>query len=264
MVYNIIILNFYIYLLIRFLKIGKWEVRSTANKSTSNKPLVKDQTGSPQFLGYLQRPLFPSINALYDDFQGRRLLVAVVSNWPFFKLSTLPDKTVVPDSGIDLQVITALSRRLNFTYRVVVPEDGRWGGPEANGNVSGMIGMVANHRAHVAIDEITITDIRETVVDFTRPYYIESSTLVSRAPTRKDSSLAIFHPFTPLSLLPMGEIAIACRCREAKYTLRMQTKGLCLCAEVVCILSAFVLATLGSNFRPESPLQCERVFQLLK
>ena len=32
-----------------------------------------------------------------------------------------------------------------------------WGGPLENGTVTGIIGMVSTHEAHLAINEITIT-----------------------------------------------------------------------------------------------------------
>ena len=44
-----------------------------------------------------------------------------------------------------------------FSYIIVTPEDENWGGPQDDGTISGMIGMVARHEAHIAIDEITIT-----------------------------------------------------------------------------------------------------------
>lgn len=42
-------------------------------------------------------------------------------------------------------------------YEVVLEEGGQWGGPQADGSVTGMIGMVARGEAHLAINEITIT-----------------------------------------------------------------------------------------------------------
>lgn len=39
----------------------------------------------------------------------------------------------------------------------MVPEDGLWGGPQPDGSVVGLIGLVARHEAHIAINEITIT-----------------------------------------------------------------------------------------------------------
>ncbi|CAL4076631.1 unnamed protein product, partial [Meganyctiphanes norvegica] len=80
----------------------------------------------------------------------------------------------------------------------------KWGGPEADGTVSGIIGMVHRHEAHVAQCEITITEQRETVVDFTTPYYQDATVLVSRAPELKSRVWAIFAAFPPLVWLLIG------------------------------------------------------------
>ncbi|XP_071524261.1 glutamate receptor ionotropic, delta-2-like [Panulirus ornatus] len=166
---------------IRFEVVGKW-----------------DDLGTSGHVGQVWRPVFPNLDDLYEDFHGRKMTVTAVNNSPFFRLTYLEDGTPHPHSGIDVNIMNVLGRHLNFTYGVVEPIDRRWGGPEADGSVSGMVGMVARHEAHIAIDEITITGIRETVVDFTTPYFLESTTIVSRAPAEKNTSLAIFYPFTPL------------------------------------------------------------------
>ncbi|XP_063590199.1 glutamate receptor ionotropic, delta-1-like [Penaeus indicus] len=143
--------------------------------------------------------IFPELSQLYADFQGRELVVSVINNWPFFGVKYLADGTPVADLGLDVSVLQALSRALNFTYRLTEPEDRQWGGPQPDGSVTGMIGQVARHEAHLAINEITITGTREVVVDFTQPYFTESTTLVSRAPAEKNRAFAIFSPFTPLT-----------------------------------------------------------------
>ncbi|KAK8380493.1 hypothetical protein O3P69_016827 [Scylla paramamosain] len=81
-------------------------------------------------------------------------------------------------------------------FQVLTPPDGQWGGPLPDGNVSGIIGQVARREAHLAICEITITGSRETVVDFTSPYYLEATTMVSPAPALRSRIFAIFSPFT--------------------------------------------------------------------
>ncbi|XP_071536863.1 glutamate receptor ionotropic, delta-2-like [Panulirus ornatus] len=144
----------------------------------------------------VQGRLIPELQQLYTDFQGRQLVVATKDNWPFFKVKTLKNGTVIPVSGIDFNVLNTLSENLNFTYQLVLPLDGKWGGPQPDNTITGLIGMVARHEAHTAICELTITDIRETVVDFTVPYYMESTTLVSPAPKEKNRSFAILSPFT--------------------------------------------------------------------
>ncbi|KAF2350703.1 Ionotropic glutamate receptor L-glutamate and glycine-binding domain, partial [Trinorchestia longiramus] len=117
-----------------------------------------------------------------QDLQGRTLQVSVVNNWPFFGVTRDEGGNLVPDSGIDVSVVRALEQAMNFSVEVVSPSDGQWGSPLSDGSVTGMIGMVARQEAHMAIDEITITVARATVVDFCSPYYFESSTVLSSAP----------------------------------------------------------------------------------
>ncbi|KAK4313217.1 hypothetical protein Pmani_015394 [Petrolisthes manimaculis] len=91
-------------------------------------------------------------------------------------------------------------------YRVQVPDDRKWGNVLEDGTVTGMVGEVFDRRAHFAIDEISITDhhlfcfdvleSRETVVDFTYPYFFDTTSLVSRAPEERNRSLAVFYPFS--------------------------------------------------------------------
>ncbi|XP_045104339.1 glutamate receptor ionotropic, kainate 3-like [Portunus trituberculatus] len=156
--------------------------------------------------------LVPDLLHLYADFGGRQLTVAANDNWPFLGLTLLEGDAAAPRSGIDINILDALGAKLNFTYQLVVPRDRAWGGPQPDGSVTGLIGMVARHEAHVAICEITITDTRETVVDFTATYWLESLTLVSRAPKEKERSMAVFWPFTtarPGSIQVWGFIAAA-------------------------------------------------------
>ncbi|KAK7023358.1 hypothetical protein SK128_005254 [Halocaridina rubra] len=145
---------------------------------------------------YLQSPIiYKTANEKYKNLNGRVLKVAAVDNWPWFGVRE-EDGEAFPDSGIDVTIINTLADTLNFTYEVVIPADGQWGGPQADGTVSGLIGMVSRHDAHLAIDEITITASRETVVDFTVPYYMETSTCISRAPKEKNRAFAVLLPFT--------------------------------------------------------------------
>lgn len=145
---------------------------------------------------FLSKPLHGELSLAYSDFGGRRLKAAVVDNEAFFEVTTTADGSIQPLSGIDFQVLNTLSQKLNFTYQLVLAEDRQWGGVQENGSVTGMIGLVARHQANLAINEITITTGREEVVDFTAPYFLESTTLISRAPEKKNQSFAVFSPFT--------------------------------------------------------------------
>ena len=39
----------------------------------------------------------------------------------------------------------------------MIPPDGKWGGLEPDGTVTGMVGVVARHEAQFAIHEISVT-----------------------------------------------------------------------------------------------------------
>ncbi|KAK4313236.1 hypothetical protein Pmani_015413 [Petrolisthes manimaculis] len=149
--------------------------------------------------GRMNRPLYPDIVNHYRNFQGRNLISSAVDNWPFFGLKYLENDTVVSDRGIDINVINTLGYYLNFTYRVEVPPDQQWGGVQKDGTVTGIIREIATRGAHLAIDELTITASRETVVDFSIPYFFDSTTLTSKAPAERSRSLAVLYPFSSLT-----------------------------------------------------------------
>ncbi|KAK4313214.1 hypothetical protein Pmani_015391 [Petrolisthes manimaculis] len=161
----------------------------------------------------LDHPHFPDLVNLYRNFQGRQLVVSALDNWPFFGLKYLDNGTVVIDSGIDISIMNTLGYYLNFTYQVQVPADHQWGAVLEDGTVTGMVGEVVARRAHFTINQLTITgnhtcsDIhariihhysRETVVDFSQPYFTDSTTITSKAPEEKNRSLAVFYPFSPI------------------------------------------------------------------
>ncbi|XP_064118946.1 glutamate receptor ionotropic, delta-2-like [Macrobrachium nipponense] len=143
-------------------------------------------------------PLTPDLFDLYGDFGGRTLKSSVVDNWPFFKITPVDESNALPDSGIDANVLNSIAAKLNFTYKLKIEPRGSWGGPQPDGTITGMIGMSARREVDFAINEITITESRETVVDFTKPYFLESTTIVTRAPAQLSKAGAIFSPFTLL------------------------------------------------------------------
>ncbi|KAK7073807.1 hypothetical protein SK128_013578 [Halocaridina rubra] len=144
----------------------------------------------------LSRPIYISNLEMYKDFGGRELTATVIDNWPFWVLEYPKKGGVIAVSGMDYHVLTTIGQKLNFTFRVELTPDGLWGGVLKDGSVTGMVGVVHRHEAHLAINEFTITDQREKAVDFTKPYFSESITLITPAPTKVLRSYAVFMSFT--------------------------------------------------------------------
>ncbi|CAL4088970.1 unnamed protein product, partial [Meganyctiphanes norvegica] len=157
---------------------GKWWLTSTGHRS------------------YLTSPILQDTNVIYRDLHGRNFKVATNDYWPYFDTELLEDGTIAPVAGIDRNIIYTLGQKLNFTVELVAPADGKWGGVEADGSISGLIGMVARHEARVALCEITVTGAREVVVDFTSPYIMDNTAMISPAPKEKNRAFAAFSPFT--------------------------------------------------------------------
>ncbi|XP_050727853.1 glutamate receptor ionotropic, delta-1-like [Eriocheir sinensis] len=133
----------------------------------------------------------------YRDMRGRQLRSCVVENSPYFRIKTSADGSLYPGEGIDVNLLNILAAKMNFTYRLVEATDGQWG-EVLPGAVTGMIGVVARREADMAVNEITITGKRETVVDFSMPYYVEGTVLMSPAPEEKNRAFAAFSPFSGL------------------------------------------------------------------
>ncbi|XP_068228659.1 glutamate receptor ionotropic, delta-1-like [Palaemon carinicauda] len=178
---------------------GNVEVLSSTIDNTGLTRFHHSNTWVKTTKGYKKKgnqPLFTDLDQEYSNFHGRTIRVSANNNPPFLFMEETNEGTLTLSSGFEGSIVRALSYALNFTYQMVSPADGKWGGPLEDGSVVGMIGDVFNRKAHFALCEITITRSREGVIDFSYPYYLESLTLVSRVPREKSKALAVFAPFT--------------------------------------------------------------------
>ncbi|CAL4079859.1 unnamed protein product, partial [Meganyctiphanes norvegica] len=149
---------------------------------------------------FLSSPLAPNLREVYKDFGGRTVINCVLDNWPFFDVDfmsdvgdTLTDRDPQPAGGIDVGVLSSMAKTLNFSYTIIIAEDGQWGGVQSDGSITGMIGRVARHEADFAINEITITGHQRSQKIFFLKYYRRSKflTLRENGPT---------HPLTSFNI----------------------------------------------------------------
>ncbi|XP_068200712.1 glutamate receptor ionotropic, delta-2-like [Palaemon carinicauda] len=143
------------------------------------------------------RHLLTSDDDVPLNMKGRVLRVAALERMPHFAVGQLnPDGSREATGGFDLMILKTLASSFNFSFKVFEPEDGSFGNPRSDGTVSGMIGMVARREASMAFGGITLTDVRDTVVDFSDPYHFAYMGIFSRAPKEKSRALAVLSPFT--------------------------------------------------------------------
>ncbi|XP_066962173.1 glutamate receptor ionotropic, kainate glr-3-like isoform X2 [Macrobrachium rosenbergii] len=130
------------------------------------------------------------------DLSGRHFKVAIKEIVLVLKVrKTLPDGSV-EITGTDASIMNDLGSALNFTYKAYIPRDNAWGDLMPDGNVTGIIGMVAKGEANLGISVMSISDTRIRVVDFTAAYHSGRYLLMSRSPKEKNKALSILSPFT--------------------------------------------------------------------
>ncbi|XP_068239629.1 glutamate receptor ionotropic, delta-2-like isoform X4 [Palaemon carinicauda] len=80
-------------------------------------------------------------------------------------------------------------------YKAFLSQDNVWGDALPDGNVTGVIGMVARREAVIGSSALSISASRLSVVDFTCPYMTGMYLLMSRSPKEKNRALAVLSPF---------------------------------------------------------------------
>ncbi|XP_064119651.1 glutamate receptor ionotropic, delta-2-like [Macrobrachium nipponense] len=158
----------------RFKKKGRWE---------STKDLKEILSSEPQETYNLS---------------GRHLKLAVKEFLLAIQLGkpSPPDGGIKTISGFDGNLINIVSSALNFSFKAYIPRDNVWGDLLPDGNVTGIIGMVARREAALGMSALSFSETRESVIDFTCPYSSGRYLLLSRSPKEKNRAVAILSPFT--------------------------------------------------------------------
>ncbi|XP_068224022.1 probable glutamate receptor [Palaemon carinicauda] len=115
-------------------------------------------------------------------------------------------------SGSMGSLLNALSQSLNFSYKIVRPEDGLWGSIGEDGSWSGMVGMVHRHEADMALGPHDITLIRTTAIDYTSPIFTDARQFVLAQNRAEVDPWGFLLPLSPMvwigALITLGVIAL--------------------------------------------------------
>ncbi|XP_064096399.1 uncharacterized protein LOC135208205 [Macrobrachium nipponense] len=144
----------------------------------------------------LKTSLYHPVERTYSNFGGRKLRISAFHNDPFWVLEKRDNQSTRMLGGIDFRIMEMLGKKFNFSFEVLPPSDYAWGVVLDDGRVTGIIGAVHRHESHLGINEITISASREKAVDFTTPYFLETTTILTAAPAKLLNPRAVFAPFT--------------------------------------------------------------------
>lgn len=94
--------------------------------------------------------------------------------------------------GYCIDLIEEIRQIVKFDYEISLSPDGNFGTMDENGNWNGIIKELMEKRADIGLTSLSVMAERETVVDFTVPYYdLVGITIMMKLP-RNPTSLFKF------------------------------------------------------------------------
>ncbi|XP_042206175.1 probable glutamate receptor, partial [Homarus americanus] len=80
-------------------------------------------------------------------------------------------------------------------YELVQPSDHIWGGPQPDGSWTGLLGMLQRKDVEFAVGPFGVTPQRETVCDFSHPFFSENNAILMIRPTLQSDMSGFLKPF---------------------------------------------------------------------
>uniref|UniRef100_A0A8C5HI26 Glutamate receptor n=1 Tax=Gouania willdenowi TaxID=441366 RepID=A0A8C5HI26_GOUWI len=94
--------------------------------------------------------------------------------------------------GFCMDLLSIISKKLGFNYRVQLVKDGSYGRQDEDGNWNGMIGEVVRGETDLAIAPLTLTAMRERAVEMTKPFMQTGISILLRKDVSEGSNLFDF------------------------------------------------------------------------
>ncbi|XP_039224810.1 glutamate receptor ionotropic, kainate 1 isoform X3 [Crotalus tigris] len=170
-------------------KIGVWNSNRGLNMTNSNK----------------DRP-----TNITDSLANRTLIVTTILEDPYvmYKKSDKPLYGNDRFEGYCLDLLKELSSILGFIYEVKLVSDGKYGAQNDKGEWNGMVKELIDHKADLAVAPLTITYVREKVIDFSKPFMTLGISILYRKPN--GTNPGVFSFLNPLSADIWMYVLLAC------------------------------------------------------
>ncbi|XP_059189835.1 glutamate receptor U1-like [Centropristis striata] len=117
-------------------------------------------------------------------------------------ITTIKEEPYTMSKGSELEgycidLISKLAEKMNFTYKLHLVKDSRYGTMDSSGNWNGMIGEVIRGEADLAVAPLTLTAVREQFVDTSAPFMHTGIGFIMRKDSAsEESSFSLLSPFS--------------------------------------------------------------------
>ncbi|GFS04375.1 glutamate receptor [Elysia marginata] len=99
--------------------------------------------------------------------------------------------------GYCVDLLQKVAEIVGFDYDIHLVYDGKYGTKQADGSWNGMIGELLSGQADLAIASLTITEVRERFVDFSKPFMDLGTSIMIKKPDKEKGGVFSFK--NPLS-----------------------------------------------------------------
>ncbi|XP_061733929.1 glutamate receptor ionotropic, kainate 1 isoform X3 [Nerophis ophidion] len=170
-------------------KIGVWNSQTGLNLTENNKDKSTNVT---------------------DSMANRTLIVTTILENPYvmYKKSDKPLYGNDRFEGYCLDLLKELSNILGFSYEVKLVSDGKYGAQNDKGEWNGMVRELIDHVADLAVAPLTITYVREKVIDFSKPFMTLGISILYHKPN--GTNPGVFSFLNPLSPDIWMYVLLAC------------------------------------------------------
>ncbi|XP_054983237.1 glutamate receptor ionotropic, kainate 1 isoform X1 [Sorex araneus] len=145
-----------------------------------------------------------------DSLANRTLIVTTILEEPYvmYRKSDKPLYGNDRFEGYCLDLLKELSSILGFLYDVKLVPDGKYGAQNDKGEWNGMVKELIDHKADLAVAPLTITYVREKVIDFSKPFMTLGISILYRKPN--GTNPGVFSFLNPLSPDIWMYVLLAC------------------------------------------------------
>ncbi|XP_072018831.1 glutamate receptor ionotropic, kainate 2-like isoform X2 [Amphiura filiformis] len=99
--------------------------------------------------------------------------------------------------GFCVDMLDMIAAEVGFNYEIHIVHDANYGTQQADGSWNGMVGELIEKKADIAVAPLTISYVREQVIDFSKPFMHLGITILYRVPEPQNPG--VFSFLNPLS-----------------------------------------------------------------
>uniref|UniRef100_A0AAQ5ZVC0 Glutamate receptor n=1 Tax=Amphiprion ocellaris TaxID=80972 RepID=A0AAQ5ZVC0_AMPOC len=144
--------------------------------------------------GYVNTAVYKPVLEEFHGLQNRTYEA------PYMMLKTNHEKLEGNDKyeGYCAELASEIAKHVGFSYRLQLVGDGKYGARDSETKMwNGMVGELVYGSADVAVAPLTITLVREQVIDFTKPFMSLGISIMIKKPTK--SKPGVFSFLDPLA-----------------------------------------------------------------